>query len=211
MYRAPCSGCSINSPEIGIQPVSLLLDEHSITTHYGYGSHHLIRVQHMTSSRLSIVMQRSRPLTALQQQEQATRTRTGVCQSGAQISKLQSAVATLNAPSAFNNVAVSSSVHRLSLSTPARPFGRTLWMSPQLASSAASTNGYASASDVAADGGAIIRSMVRHSTQHCIDPLAVEGCINAKLRCRGVYREYRHDEQTRYFQPADRREPWVCD
>lgn len=107
-----------------------------------------------------VMQQESRPLTALQQQEQADKDKdTAYVNLGAQISKLQSAVATLNAPSGFNNVAVSSSdTSVISVSTASASIsGHYAVDVTQLAKAqvTASTNGYSSASDVAADGGAI--------------------------------------------------------
>jgi flagellar hook-associated protein 2 len=107
-----------------------------------------------------VMQQESRPLTALQQQEQTHKDKDAAYVNlGGQISKLQSAAATLAAPSAFSNVAVSSSdTSVIAVSTASASIsGHYTVEITQLAKAqvTASTNGYSSNSDVVADSGAI--------------------------------------------------------
>jgi len=107
-----------------------------------------------------IMQQESRPLTALQQQEKTHKDKDAAYVNlGTQIGKLQSAVATLVAPSAFSNVAVSSSdASVVAVSTASASIsGHYAIEITQLAKAqvTASTNGYASSAAIAADSGAI--------------------------------------------------------
>jgi flagellar hook-associated protein 2 len=107
-----------------------------------------------------IMQQESRPLTALQQKKQADENKDAAyVDLGTQIGKIQSTVASLVAPSAFTNVAVSSSdTSVLSVSTGSASIAGSYAIEiAQLAKAqvTASTNGYSSASDVVADSGAI--------------------------------------------------------